>query len=427
MVFGWGKKKPKKESSVTEIPQKKDVVLSAVSQTVIDLENLRKSQTINEIRTLRNGTEPLITDLIKIGNLLEKDDLKIDDIDKHLAIIVVRGKKQVIDVMKKGIVSLPEISSEDDLEKLNFTLNQILKKVGDVLGRQTRVIHIFAKKYATRLKEILEVMNSNHSEIVKLIKNYESTKTTSVEINDMIRKVNEAKKIKFENSQKIEDIHENIKSLNQKILDVTASIDKIKSSENYHKYSTLKKNLESFISTKSRIKHSVDEQFAKISRPLSRYEYGSSLDKDQKVILSKLVADPIDVLLPQNKDAIIMILENVRKAISSGSISVKDVEKSHSYITETEESLDGHLQQIADYFKTYEKMVQDVEHLTSKELIGLEQELTKNMSVKTGFQAKSQKLTEEISEIDIQIPLLISKIEDKLRRFSNTKYHVLLD
>ena len=427
MVFGWGKKKTQKESSVTEIPQKKEVALSAVSQTVIDLENLRKSQTINEIRILRNSTEPLITDLIKIGTLLEKDDLKIDDIDKHLAIIVVRGKKQVIDVMKKGIVSLPEISSEDDLEKLNSTLNQILKKVGDVLGRQTRVIHIFAKKYATRLKEILEVMNSNHSEIAKLIKNYESTKTTSIEINDMIHKVNDAKKIKFENSQKIENIQEKIKSLNQKILDVTVSIDKIKSSENYHKYSTLKKNLESFISTKSRIKHSIDEQFAKISRPLSRYEYGSSLDKDQKVILSKLVADPIDVLLPQNKDAIIIILENVRKAISSGSISVKDVEKSQYYITETEESLDGHLQQIADYFKTYEKMVQDVEHLTSKELTGLEQELTKNMSVKTDFQAKSQNLTEEISEINIQIPLLISKIEDKLHRFSNTKYHVLLD
>ena len=299
--------------------------------------------------------------------------------------------------------------------------------MGDVLGRQTRVIHIFAKKYATRLKEILEVMNTNHSEIAKLIKNYESTKTTSVEINDMIHQVNEAKKIKFENSQKIEKLSENIKSITQKILDMNTSIDKIKSSEDYRKYSTLKKELESFTSTKSKIKHSIDEQFAKISRPLSRYEYGSSLDKDQKIILSKLVADPIDVLLPQNKDAIIIILENVRKAISSGSISVKDVEKSQSYITETEESLDGYLRQISDYLQTYAKMVQDVESLTSKELIELEQEVTKSISLKSDFQAKSQNLTEEISEIDLKIPLIISKIEDKLRRFSNTKYSVLLD
>ena len=36
---------------------------------------------------------------------LDKDDLKIDDIDKHLAIIVVRGKKQVIDMITKRCYS----------------------------------------------------------------------------------------------------------------------------------------------------------------------------------------------------------------------------------------------------------------------------------------------------------------------------------
>ena len=40
---------------------------------------------------------------MKIGECsCHEDNLKVDDIDKHLAIIVVRGKKQVIDVIKKG-------------------------------------------------------------------------------------------------------------------------------------------------------------------------------------------------------------------------------------------------------------------------------------------------------------------------------------
>ena len=71
---------------------------------------------------------------------------------------------------------MPEISSFDDILNLNNVLNQKLKKIGDVLGRQTRVIHIFAKKYAGKLKEILAEMNSNHKEIQKLIKNFEDTK-----------------------------------------------------------------------------------------------------------------------------------------------------------------------------------------------------------------------------------------------------------
>jgi len=188
MVFGWGKKK-QEEKPVEVISQNKDIQLSDVPKILDDLNQLRSSQILSEIQHIRKITAPLIDDLIKIGKVLEDDNLKVDDIDKHLAIIVVRGKKQVIDVIKKGVTSLPEVSSLEDMEKLNYSLNQILKKVGDVLGRQTRVIHIFAKKYANQLKDNLEVMNHNHSEIRQLLQNFESTKSGSIEINDALKQI----------------------------------------------------------------------------------------------------------------------------------------------------------------------------------------------------------------------------------------------
>ena len=104
MVFGWGKKK-QEEKPVEEVaPQTKDVSLGDVKNIVSDLQQLRESQTVSEVKHLRNSTAPLIDDLMKVGKMLEKDTLNVDDIDKHLAIIVVRGKKQVIDVIKKGVV-----------------------------------------------------------------------------------------------------------------------------------------------------------------------------------------------------------------------------------------------------------------------------------------------------------------------------------
>ena len=50
MVFGWGKKK-KEEIPVKEIPLEKDVHLSDILKIVSDLRELRKSQTISEIKT----------------------------------------------------------------------------------------------------------------------------------------------------------------------------------------------------------------------------------------------------------------------------------------------------------------------------------------------------------------------------------------
>ena len=424
MVFGWGKKK-QEEKSIDVISQEKEVKLSDIPKIVTELNQLRKSQTISEIKHLRNNTVPLIDDLMKIGNVLEKDNLQVDDIDKHLAIIVVRGKKQVISVIKKDVVHLPEISSIDDAKKLDSSLNQILKKVGDVLGRQTRVIHIFAKKYASQLKGNLAVMNKNHSEIHKLLKNYDYVQSTSDEIIDTLNQIKTLKETKLEKNQKIEDTNQSKQSLDEKFSSIQNSIEKIKSSDNYKKYLDLKNEYDTFSTQKSKIKNEVDVQFTKISRPLSRYEYGSALDKEQKNILTKLVENPFDVIIPQNTDSIIVILENVRKGISSGSISVKDVDKSLSYITETEESLDGFVKQILEYLGKQEKMKNDLSSLNPDELISLEHELTKNISFKEDLQLKSETFQGEIDEIDSKIPQLVSEIEVKLRKFSNTKYTVL--
>ena len=424
MVFGWGKKK-KEETHVDEIPQNKEVLLTDVPKILSDLSELRKSQTLTEITNLRNNTEPLIEDLTKIGNVLEKDNLNLDDVDKHLAIIVVRGKKQVIDMIKKDVVSLPKISSFEDAEKLNSILNLILKKIGDVLGRQTRVIHIFAKKYATQLKENLEVMNENHSEIRKLLKNYESTQSLSDEISQIIHEINNLSDLHKEKSQKFLDMNQNVISIQDQISDIQNSIDEIKSSENYKKYLDLKNSLDKFAGQKSKIKNQINTQFTKISRPLSRYEYASSLDKDQKNILSGLVSEPFDVLSSKNKDSIIVILENVRKGISSGSISVKDIDKTSSQITETEELLDGFITQISDYHKKYNELQTNVRSLMPNDLVSLENKLDKQTSLMNESQKKSESFKGEIDEIDSKIPELVSKIEQKLRQFSNTKYTVL--
>ncbi|KER05727.1 hypothetical protein AAA799E16_01601 [Marine Group I thaumarchaeote SCGC AAA799-E16] len=425
MVFGWGKKK-QEEKPVETAPQTKEISLNEVKNIVAELEKLRESQTVSEVKHLRNSTAPLIDELIKVGKMLEKDTLNVDDIDKHLAIIVVRGKKQVIDVIKKGVVSLPEVSNIENAKKLDTSLNQILKKVGDVLGRQTRVIHIFAKKYATQLKDNLEVMNQNHSEIHDILQNYDNTKSSSSEILDTLKKIDTLKSKKIEKTQKIADTNNELESVKEHLSSLEKSIDEIKSSDEYKKYVESKKSLESFETQKSKIKDEINSQFTKISRPLGRYEYASSLDKEQKSILATLSENPFDVLTPQNKDSIIVILENVRKGITSGSISVKDVDKTLSQITETEETLDGFISKVSEYFQKHQQMSAVLNSLRSEKLISLESELTKTSENRDDLQLKSETFQGEVDEIDSSIPQLVSKIEKKLRLFSNTKYTLLM-
>jgi len=421
MVFGWGKKK---EDNFEEIPLKKQIKLSDVSEIVRPLLELRGAQVLSDIKSIRDSTEPLIAELIMIGHTLEKDNLQVDDIDKRLRIIVVRGKQQVIDTIKKDAIHLPLISSYTDAENLRDILNQMLKKIGDVLGRQTRVIHIFAKKYAEKLKEILIQMNSNHTAIQELLQNYDHTQLNYSEILESLKELHDLESNLIKKEQRIAEIQELILSTATKILSLEESIKKIKTSDGYNKFLQLKVVLDEFNFEKNQVKHKIDLQFTKISRPLGRYEYVSSLDKEQKNLLSKLIENPFEALLSKNRDSIILILENVKKGISSGAISVKDSKKSFSQIAETEEFLDGFITQVNNFV---DKTQQIQNQLNTLEPIGLH-DLTHNLknafSNNDDYKLKIKTFQSEINELRSTIPKSISLIEVKLRKFSNTVYTI---
>ncbi len=422
MVFGWGKKK---EVISEEIPSEKQISLSEVSKIVQKLLELRTNQILNDIKSIRDNTEPLISDLISIGNALEKDDLQVDDIDKHIRIIVVRGKQQVIDMIKKDANHLPKINSFDDVENMHAVLNQMLKKIGDVLGRQTRVIHIFAKKYAEKLKDILQKMNSNNIEIQQLLKNYNHTKSISAEITGSLQEIDNLEDDIVKKEHRITEIKNHINSLNTKIAGYEESIKKIHSSEKYLKFLELQKVLDSFSDEKNQLKNEINSQFTKISRPLSRYEHVSSMEKEQKTLLSKLIEDPFGVLTPKNKDSIILILENIRKGISSGSISVKDTEKSFSYLTEIEEALAGYITRVSDFTEKRQKIENQMSVLRSNELTEFMHNLEHATSDKDDSESKINLIESELNEERLTISKLISEIESKLREFSNTVYVVV--
>lgn len=420
MVFGWGKKKD--ETSAP--PQKMEVSVTEIPKVIDGILDTRFSQMLSEIKSLRDATSPMIKELSKIGQTLEKDNLAVDEIDKHLRIIVVRGKKQVIDVIKKDALELPKISNFDDVLELDNILTQILKKIGDVLGRQTRVIHIFAKKYAEQLKEILAQMNSNLSEIKQLIKNYEDTKNLHAKILESLNTISTNEHELNHHKQRISQLKSDTKTVEDKINSLQNSMSKITSSNEYSEYMSLKQNLEKIHSEKPQLKNQISSQFTKISRPLGRYEYISS-DKEQRKFLAKLLEDPTDVLTTNNKDTVIIILENVRKGIISGSISVKDVEKSMAQITETEEMLDSFIQQVDGYQHKLDNVKHQMNQFDNTSLKKLEQDLEKAIIEKEECAQKITDFESEMAKINSDAPKLLSELESNLRRFSNVQYVIV--
>ena len=422
MVFGWGKKKPQKQEPGISI-QKKQILLSDVPNAVNEILSIRTKTIIAETVTFRNKINSSCKTILDIAIDLERDTLKVDDIDIHLKRLVERGKKEVISVIKReSIVKIPEINSYEDVKNFNALAGRILKKIGDALGRQSSVIHIFAKKYASKLKGDLKVMTDGNDEVTTIITNHSELETKIEQILETMNKIEQSKKL-------IVDLGEQQKLAKKTIDDLTTMIDRdenmindIKNSSKYAEFLQINENLDSLSSEKNKIKNEIELQFTKISRPLNKYVYVSALDKPLKKLLTNLIANPYDVLIDTNKQDIVQILESTRNGIQSGSVSVKDTQKSVLQIDETLSLLSGFIVKISNFNSSKNDIESKLLAFSNDELRQKESNLSMHHNDKLSLESKIKSIEEELTSTAEFIPKSVKSVELILNQISAVQY-----
>jgi len=425
MVFGRDKKKEEKQrTKTTRI--RKEISLSEVNKIIEDFKTIREKTLITETKSIKNKIVSNLGDLLKISKTLEKDNLKVDDIDKHLKILVLRGKSQLISTIKNEVVWIfNEINSYDDVLKFDKQISQILKKIGDVLGRQSRVIHIFAKKYANKLKNTLSSIDSSVKGLHIILENHRKLNENIISISNDFLGINQIKEEQEKRKERVNKLTESINSQKTVIKSRNDDIEILKASNEYSEFLNIKSDIEKLDPEKKQIKNDIDLQFTKISRPLGKYSYISSLDKPQKNLMEKLIKNPFEVLNQENKADIITILESTRKGVEAGSVSVKDTTKSLIQLDETIKILDNFINNISEFNSKRAKLEDSLKIFNSKDLDHRESELVRALNEKNDLEERIQNIDNEISQNKKEIPRLILEIESKLGKVSATQYTIV--
>ena len=427
MVFGWGKKKLE-ENEINVIPKEKHILLSDVSDILEEISSVRTKTIMAEVKTFRNKIDSNRKTLLKITKELDGDTLNTEEIDHHLRRLVDRGKSDVLSIIKKECTkNLIEINSFDDVKAFSETVTKMLKRVGDSLGRHSNVIHIFAKKYAKRLKDDLRVMQSDNKEISVLVTNH-------IDLENKVEKITESI-IEYEQFQKSlstlyvrkDNAEKNIQKLIEMNKNIIDEIETLKNSKEYTAYLKIKEEINSFLSVRLEIKNQIDSQFANISRPMNKYIYISSLDKLQKKLLENLINNPIDVLTDENKDEIIQILEAVIKNVKSESISVKNIEKSLNQLNQTISLVDEFIDKIN---KCGQSKIDAENRLSVFNYANLEKkelDLSKNKNNTSDTESELESFDLETDSITESMSESIKLIELTLNQISAVHYVIALE
>lgn len=413
MVFGWGKKK---QESLGQASSKKTTLDQIDSALATKKEELKKKITIQS-KPLFSEIQGELNSIYKIIDHLKNDNLKVDDIEKILRVIVVRAKTEVIDVIsKESKTPLPSISSYDDVLKTEEAASHTLKKIGDILGKHSRVIHVFAKKYAQDLKNHLELVTKDHAIVSKMLGDYSALESSSTTIKEMISRMKSS-------AQEINDIKNHIAKLQEsdttahKLYDSTQKqIEDTRTSSEYLQYLDMENKIQQIKSQEEKLDREIDDEFSKISRPLGKYVYVTSLDKSLKSILERLVERPSQIIATESKASIVTILESCMKGIVSGTVSVKETDKSVDHITHLMASLDAMISKKA----AIQSQIQDVEKqalsFDRKHLDSLEKQLAKSKSDSQDAQAKIKNLQADLDQKSSQRQKMASDLESALAR-----------
>ena len=424
MVFGWGKKKPE-QSEVDVIPEEKQISLTEISDIIKDIRSIRTRTIIAEVKAFRNKINSDRKTILEIANQLERDTLNVDEMDVHLMRLVKRGKNEIISVIKRECkVVFPEISSFENVQTFDRLASRMLKKIGDALGRHSQVIHIFAKKYAKKLKSDLKIMTDGNSHVIELIENYGELENKIKQLFENIDKHDQAQKSIVTLERHKVDAAKTLQDLNNAIEHDAQDIKNIKDSSEYVEFLKTKEKMNSMDSESIQIKNEIDLQFTKISRPLNKYVYVSSLDKLQKKILVDLIENPYRVLSNTNKQDVVRIFESVRKSVQSGSVSVKDINKSISQIDETFSKLDGFIKQIFMYNQKKNNVENELTVFNNKQLESKESDLAKRHNFKLDAESKIKSSDEEFKFTTELIPKLVNNIESILNKISAVQYRI---
>ena len=427
MVFGWGKKKQvvEEKSERPVKPTLKTVNLENIPDIIDDITNLRQKTLIVETKSFQKKIELDRKMVLAIATELEKDNLNIKDMDPHLVILVNRGKKEVISSIQKELqVKFSSIDTFADVLDFQRISSRGIKKVGDMLGKHTRVIHIFAKKYAKKLKDDMGVLKNNLDEVNTLISNYNSNQELLDEIKNSLTNISNTKNDieKFERRQSELEKLLDVEQQNQ--VNLKDEIDQTKSSSEYKEFKVIQEKIISLSNDEKAIKHDIEEQFIKISRPLNKYVYVSSLDKPLKIMIEKLAKSPYNTLSESTESDIKTILNSVRSSVESGSVSVKDIQKSMHAINEIHGLLPKFIKQKTSFIEKKSELNHELSLFDSQSLHKLSDDLEKSQFNTTDIESKVSEITKQIDSSKNLIHDIISKLELNLRQASSIAYKI---
>ncbi len=162
--------------------------------------------------------------------------------------------------------------------------------------------------------------------------------------------------------------------------------------------------------------------FTRISHPLSKYVYVTSLDKEKKTVMARMLAEPAVALRESGPDIVLDILVHVRKAVSSASVSVKDISKSEEQIDAVSAGLGEFVSRMASLEERKGEIAERVRSFDSSQLDSARATLERATSDIVALESREREIRADAVAAEAEIPSALKALESRMRAVTSVAY-----
>ena len=317
-----------------------------VSDALILLQNIESER----IKSLANDLSPIKESVVKslrsverVANNLDIEDIKLEE--ARFKSIVENSKRTVVSSLRREASSdIPGLQSIHEVKKFEEKLESIIDRFGEVSGSHSRVMNVFMKKYAGKLKGEFETLSSLLKQTKSVMSEFEEENSVTVKSIDLLNIYSQKITAKKANEDKIEDTYREIETLKYDLHELKSQLSRV---ENSTQFKESYRNLEQIgvlEKEKQEFQRKVSDLYSHVSRAFTKYSYG--MTKDTLGRLKVLTEEPWRIFEDAEVSSYASLLIEIQKAVKSGKIKLKDSERIMNYMEIILKSLPEHHDEI---------------------------------------------------------------------------------
>ncbi|HEX2615588.1 MAG TPA: hypothetical protein VHL10_08835, partial [Nitrososphaera sp.] len=331
--FGLFKKKDN-----DSVPAEQPVIVEAGALSILQAQDLLRNVESAKVQELASRLAPVkesasesLREIAELASHMEHEKIKLEDLEQRHKSVIENSRRTVVSSLKREASTefqLPQ--SVNDAKKFKEKFEAMMNRIGEVTGSHSKVLNVFMKKHANKMKDEFEALSKLLNEIKSAMSDFDQKRAPIVKCGGILNTASQKVASIKSTEASMQNIESEIKNAEAELEQLKGELGALEGSAEFDQAASVVHRIEEAEGQEEQLREQMVDLFSRVSRAFTKYSY--NITKETEARLNVLSEEPWKMLYEADISPYSSLLLEVRKSIDSGKVQLKDSDKVLNYL-----------------------------------------------------------------------------------------------